>query len=180
MLGSKALNESLKIALNPSKEYIEYKDYTFSIGDKLMQIVNDYNIKDEDGELGVFNGDSGRVCEIDKENETLKVKFDDGRIVKYDKKNLANLSYSYAITVHKSQGSEFDYCIIPCENTSVLLLNRNLIYTAITRAKKFVCLVGKREILKRMIDNNHEERRNSSLAYRIKKKYKMTKGTLYD
>lgn len=176
MLGSKALNESLKIALNPSKEYIEYKDYTFSIGDKLMQIVNDYNIKDEDGELGVFNGDSGRVCEIDKENETLKVKFDDGRIVKYDKKNLANLSYSYAITVHKSQGSEFDYCIIPCENTSVLLLNRNLIYTAITRAKKFVCLVGKREILKRMIDNNHEERRNSSLAYRIKKKYKMTKG----
>ena len=166
------LNEKLQEKLNPEKntrKEIEYKETIFRVNDKVMQIKNNYNIEysgKEEGQ-GVYNGDFGVIRNIDNINESLEVIFDDEKIVRYEYNDLQELSLSYAITIHKSQGSEFPCVVIPLISGPYMLLTKNIIYTAITRAKKLVVLVGSEEILNKMISNNREINRNTSLDERI-------------
>ena len=176
--GVESLNQLLQEKINPksknNKELIIDKK-CFRVNDKVMQIVNNYELYykviDENGlsiedGYGVFNGDIGIITDIDEINEIITVKYDD-RIVEYEQENFDNLSLAYAITVHKSQGSEYDVVIIPLYNASKFLLNRRILYTAMTRAKKLICFVGKKQILNLMIKNQYEENRNSSLCSEI-------------
>ncbi len=180
ILGIENLNEKLQASLNPpSKDKSEkkYRNTVFRVGDKVMQIKNNYDIKWKiysdaryllsDGE-GVFNGDIGTVTDINFFNETLTVLFDDSREVDYKFSDLDELTLSYSVTVHKSQGSEYKCVIIPLFSGPPMLLTRNLLYTAVTRAKTLLVLVGDPSIVKRMIDNNYIIRRNSSLDIRIR------------
>ena len=143
----------------------------FRVGDKVMQNKNNYNLewnRISDGEKGqgVFNGDVGFVRDINVPKQTLTVVFDDKK-VNYDFLGLDELELAYAVTVHKSQGSEFDVVIMPVFDTHRLLMTRNLLYTAITRAKKLVILVGKEECLKQFIENNNIVRRCSGLKEKL-------------
>ncbi|MGB9808675.1 MAG: ATP-dependent DNA helicase, partial [Caldanaerobacter sp.] len=146
--------------------------FTFRVGDKVMQIKNNYRMTwkrgDEEGE-GVFNGDIGIIQSIDEELQEVTVYFDDEKVVTYDFSDLDELTLSYAITVHKSQGSEFPVVIMPVTYGPPMLLTRNLLYTAVTRAKKLVVLVGQEKYLKFMIDNNRISKRYSGLLSRLKK-----------
>jgi exodeoxyribonuclease V alpha subunit len=144
---------------------------TFRVGDKVMQIKNNYQLEWEkigDGEkgLGVFNGDVGFIVDIDNRNQKMEVVFDD-RIVKYDFLLLDELELAYAVTVHKSQGSEFDVVVMPMFETHRLLMTRNLLYTAITRAKSLVVLVGQEEYIKAYVDNDNIQRRFSGLKDKL-------------
>ncbi|MDO5718059.1 MAG: ATP-dependent RecD-like DNA helicase [Tissierellia bacterium] len=181
-LGVVELNRKLQKILNENANNIEYRDEIFKIGDKIMQSVNNYSLEYEDeyGNIqeGVFNGDMGIIEEVDKEENSLRVKFDDNRKSFYDKGNLDELILSYAITIHKSQGSEFKAVVLPIFQGPYLLLTRNILYTAITRAKSLVVLVGDLNILRKMIQNNTIAKRNSSLAYRMKVKEELFKGVL--
>lgn len=171
--GIESINKIMQTCLNHSKDSIEIsKDKIFKKNDKVMQIRNNYdleskNIFNEKSE-GVYNGDIGIIEKVDTEEEILEVKFYDGSIVEYKKENLKDLDLSYAITIHKSQGSEFDCVLIPMMQASYMLLNRNLLYTAITRAKKLVILLGEKRILKQMINNNKTSERYTNLSYWIK------------
>ena len=135
-----------------------------------MQIRNNYDLIVEnslsDAE-GVYNGDIGFITDIDNEKENLEVEFYDGSIVKYKKEDMKDLDLSYAITIHKSQGSEFDAIIIPMMQVAPMLLTRNLFYTGVTRAKKLVVLVGEKRIIKQMVDNNNSNKRFTNLSYWI-------------
>ena len=141
-----------------------------------MQIKNNYNItwkivkggKLIDEGIGVYNGDEGIVSFIDNDNEYMEVIFDDERTVVYDFSQLDELELSYAVTIHKSQGSEYKAVIIPVHSGPPMLMTRNLIYTAVTRAKELVVLIGIPETLKKMIDNDRDTGRYSALAERIK------------
>ena len=136
-----------------------------------MQVRNNYELESlnpDDFDDGVYNGDIGRIIDIDKNMESLKVEFYDGNIVSYKKEDVKDLDLSYAITIHKSQGSEFDCVLIPMMPASFMLLNRNLLYTAITRAKKLVILLGEKKILKQMVRNNNESKRLTNLSFWIK------------
>ena len=169
--GTRELNESLQEVLNPktpATDEIEQSDRIFRLHDKVMQIKNDYTKEYiDDVGSGVFNGDIGRVTYVDLIDETIDVKFDD-KTASYTKKECDGLTLSYAITIHKSQGSEFPIVVIPITQAPFMLLTRNLLYTAITRAKEIVVLVGDLNILKRMIANNKIMKRNSGLDRRIK------------
>lgn len=175
-LGISNLNKELQNILNsksPEKEEKEFRDMIFRVGDKVMQTKNNYSLKwttisqgDEEG-LGVFNGDVGYIEDIDEEKDTLTVIFDDERRVVYDSIYLDELDLAYAITIHKSQGSEFPVVIIPMFMGPPLLMNRNLLYTAITRAKQMVVLVGDIKAVKFMINNNKSFERYSLLKHRI-------------
>lgn len=180
-LGVESLNTVLQQALNPpssKKREKEYRTTLFREGDKVMQIKNNYNmpwkiyndlgIRIDEG-VGVFNGDAGSIQEIDEEAQTLTVLFDDLKTVEYDFSQLDELELAYAVTIHKSQGSEYPIVIIPIHSGPPMLMNRNLLYTAVTRAKKLVVIVGLQSTLHRMVDNNREINRYSSLAYRLKK-----------
>ena len=123
----------------------------------------------EDRQKGVFNGDLGYISKIDKENKKVTVVFDDVRSVEYSSDNLDELELSYAMTIHKSQGSEFPVVVIPLYHAAPMLLTRNLIYTAITRASKAVVLVGQSEYLVKMIENNKTLKRYSNLAKKLRK-----------
>lgn len=140
-----------------------------------MQIKNDYDLemKDQFGNVqkGVYNGDIGFIRNSFRDNGELEVIIDE-RKVNYDYKALSELSLAYAITIHKSQGSEFPVVIIPMVQGPYMLLSRNILYTAITRAKKLVVLVGDEKIMRRMIDNNFRQNRNSSLAYYLRMNYR--------
>ncbi len=138
-LGCRNLNLSLQAALNPSGSSIERYGWTFRVGDKVMQTVNDYG-KD------VFNGDIGRILRLDDVEQEMTVRFD-GRDVTYDFNELDELMLSYAVTVHKSQGSEYPAVIIPIHTQHYVLLQRNLLYTAITRGRKLTVLVGSRKAI---------------------------------
>ncbi|MDO4594672.1 MAG: ATP-dependent RecD-like DNA helicase [Tissierellia bacterium] len=166
------LNELLQKTLNKESEFLEINSKIFKKKDKVMQIRNNYDLSFFDSNFnygeGVFNGDMGYISEIDDENDIIKVNFFDEKIAKYDRENLSDLSLSYAITIHKSQGSEFDCVIIPVTKTPFMLLTRNLLYTAITRAKKLVILVGDKRHLKMMVDNNITSKRSTQLSYRIR------------
>ena len=177
-LGVINLNQKLQEVLNPKKPYKdekEFRDSVFRVGDKVMQIKNNYTLKwnrvqgigDLEGE-GVFNGDMGFIESINNEDRTLNVIFDDERRVKYDFSLLDELELAYAITIHKSQGSEFPVIIMPVYMGSPFLMNRNLLYTGITRAKSMVVVAGMERALKYMVENTKSMNRYSSLKWRIK------------
>ncbi|MBK5253621.1 MAG: ATP-dependent RecD-like DNA helicase [Peptostreptococcaceae bacterium] len=176
-LGTHNLNKRLQEVLNPKKPGVNekvYGDKTFRVGDKVMQIRNDYQIKwRKEGSLvtgdGIFNGDMGLIKEIDKENDTITVIFDNEKYVSYESSQLDLLELAYAITVHKSQGSEFPAVIIPMTWFPPMLATRNLFYTGITRGKNLVTIVGSEKRMKAMIDNNRIENRCSGLGIRLKR-----------
>lgn len=173
-LGTVNLNALLQDKLNPLKKNgveLHYKGASFRVGDKVMHIKNDYDIiwetdKGETG-TGVFNGDIGFVEEVDLRNRFIKVRYDD-RIATYYEDGFELIEHAYAVTVHKSQGCEFDCVIIPLYDTSVLLRYRNLLYTAITRAKKLIVLVGDSDIFCDMIENDRKTLRYTALKYFLK------------
>jgi exodeoxyribonuclease V alpha subunit len=177
LLGVSNLNKELQDILNPkdeSKKEKEFKDMIFRVGDKVMQTKNNYSLKwvrvfgegEKEG-VGIFNGDVGYIEYIDEEKQTLAVIFDEEREVVYENIYLDELDLAYAITIHKSQGSEFPVAIIPIFMGPPLLMNRNLLYTAITRAKQLVVLVGDIKAAKFMINNNKSFERYSLLKHRI-------------
>lgn len=172
------LNQQLQKALNPpehTKPEKKHKDAIFRTGDKVMQIKNNYKMKwqsiadfEKEGE-GVFNGDLGTIMSIDNEDQYLEVIFDRERLVKYDFSMLDELEHAYALTVHKSQGSEFPVLVMPLTFGPPMLMTRNLLYTGLTRAKTMVVLVGKESFLHQMISNNHITKRYSGLRSRLTK-----------
>lgn len=172
------LNQQLQKVLNPpehSKSEKAHKDAIFRTGDKVMQIKNNYKMKwqsiadfEKEGE-GVFNGDMGTIMSIDNEEQYLEVIFDRERLVKYDFSMLDELEHAYALTVHKSQGSEFPVLVMPLTFGPPMLMTRNLLYTGLTRAKTMVVLVGKESFLHQMIGNNHITKRYSGLRNRLVK-----------
>ena len=178
-LGVDRLNGILQQYLNPpdgKKAEKESGGIIYREGDKVMQIRNNYQIQWEtrskygipvETGLGVFNGDMGVIREINSFAETMTVEFDEGRMVEYSFKQLEELELAYAITIHKSQGSEYPAVVIPVHSGPRMLMTRNLIYTAVTRARKCVCLVGVPETFQAMVDNGMEQRRYSGLKDRI-------------
>ena len=165
------LNNVLQENLNKNPQFLKINNKIFKLKDKVMQVRNNYDLESLDPsnfDDGVYNGDIGRIIELDKERESLKIEFYDGNIVSYKKEDIKDLDLSYAITIHKSQGSEFDCVLIPMMPTSFMLLNRNLLYTAITRAKKLVILIGEKRILKQMVRNNKGSQRLTNLSFWIK------------
>ena len=135
-----------------------------------MQVRNNYDLRAQNyvtNDDGVYNGDIGIITKIDTNEESLEVQFDDGKIVKYKKEDIKDLDLSYAITVHKSQGSEFKCVIMPMMQVAPMLLTRNLFYTGVTRAKDLVILLGDKRYVKKMVDNNRANVRNSNLTYWI-------------
>ena len=164
------LNKQLQDKLNPpslKKPELETEKVIYRLGDRVMQITNNYErewIKNnrEQG-TGVFNGDIGVIDHVEPNTFETTVLFEDGRYAKYNKKDLAELVLSYAITIHKSQGSEFDVVIIPVVAGAPMLLTKNLLYTAVTRAKKMVVLVGSKQNMFRMVKNKSTLTRNTML-----------------
>lgn len=179
LLGVERLNGILQRYLNPpspQKREKEHGDILFREGDKIMQTRNNYQLEWEirtkyglsvDKGTGVFNGDMGIVREINDFAETMTVEFDEGRMVEYPYKLLDELELAYAITVHKSQGSEYPAVVIPLLPGPKLLYNRNLLYTAVTRAKKCLTIVGSEDTFQEMIKNKNEQERYTSLDERI-------------
>ena len=178
-LGTKELNILVQKELNPleeEKNEKEFGDIKFREQDRVMQTKNNYNIlweKEYDEEFkkelgnGIFNGELGIIENINKENKTIKVKFDDGKIATYDNADLEQLEHAYAITVHKSQGSEFDVVILVVSQSAPMLLTRNLIYTAMTRAKKLLIVIGPQSVVNYMIQNNTTKQRNTGLKFKL-------------
>lgn len=179
-LGCETLNGILQRYLNPAdphKKEHSYGNTVFREGDKVMQIKNNYQLEWEivgrynipiDKGMGVFNGDMGRVLEINETMSTLLVEFDDGRRVNYPFSGLEELELSYAITIHKSQGSEYPAVILPLLGGPRMLFNRNLLYTGITRARNCVTILGSSETVRNMIENVSENRRYTALESRIR------------
>ena len=178
-LGVEALNVWLQEILNPKDKKKREKEVAgrlFREGDKVMQtknnyqleweVVNRYGIPEEKG-IGVFNGDIGKIIEINDFSETVKVVFDDDRRVEYSFKLLEELEHAYAITIHKSQGSEYPVVLMPLISGPRMLMNRNLLYTAVTRAKKCVTIVGNEQTVQEMIQNVREQTRYTGLRDRI-------------
>jgi exodeoxyribonuclease V alpha subunit len=179
LLGVERLNSILQRYLNPpepGKEEKEINGRIFRKGDKVMQIKNNYQIAWEvrtkhgvavDQGMGVFNGDVGCITEVDLYGGTLDVEYDEHRKVTYPFESTDELELAYAITVHKSQGSEYPAVILPLLPGPRLLYNRNLLYTAVTRAKKCLTIVGSESVFQEMIRNKSEQNRYTSLAERI-------------
>lgn len=176
LLGSFNLNKELQQILNPPSTALKEKrfsDRLFREGDKVMQIKNNYQMEwkrmdDFSSGQGVFNGDCGFIDTIDTEFNKLTVVFDENKYVKYDFTQLDELELAYAITVHKSQGSEFPIIIMPVSWFPPMLVTRNLLYTAVTRAKKAVVLVGSEDKMHAMVDNNRIIERYSGLSFKLK------------
>lgn len=169
IVGVENLNLELQKTLNPEGKEFKYKDTVFRTGDKVMQMVNNYTtewvkngIYQESGK-GVFNGDIGYVLEV--MDDKLMVEFEDGKIVTYKGSDFDELSLAYCVSVHKSQGSEFDVVIIVVHGGNYMLLTKNLLYTAVTRAKKMVVLIGSEENIRKMIRNNYTAKRYSLLKH---------------
>ncbi len=168
-LGTVLLNNLLQQSLNPpdeNKAELKFKGYILRVGDKIMQIKNNYDIEwtKDDGEngIGVYNGDMGTLTDINTVSGKITVRFDDKTAI-YNIEDVNQLELSYAVTIHKSQGSEFDCVIIPLLDTPEKLCYRNLLYTAVTRAKKNLIIVGNREIIKKMTENNRKTLRYTGL-----------------
>lgn len=172
--GTEILNRLMQKVQNPpmkGKLERKFRDVAFREGDKVMQIRNNYDIEwtrgDEIG-VGIFNGDIGTILKINFSSESMIIRFDD-RVAEYDFTMLEELEHAYAITVHKSQGSEYPVVILPMYSYSPRLLTRNLLYTAVTRAQRMVILVGRPEVVQQMVMNNHTVNRYTGLKYLIAK-----------
>lgn len=175
MVGVANLNIELQAALNKKdkgKKEKVFRDFVFREGDRVMQIKNNYNLhwtkQGEEG-TGIFNGDTGIIWEIDDEEQKIVVSFDDDKMADYDYSILDELEPAFAVTIHKSQGSEFPVVIIPIFPGPQVLMTSNLLYTAVTRARKLVILVGNIDCLEAMIKNERETNRNSGLAEKLKR-----------
>ena len=172
-VGVFALNALLQAALNPpgDKPELNHGGAIFRRGDKVMQVRNNYDLVwnrgSEEGE-GVFNGDIGYILAVDRRARALTVEFDDGRVAEYDESLLDDLELAYCMSVHKSQGSEFDAVVLPLVSGPPMLMTRNLLYTAVTRAKRLVVIVGREGCVRAMVDNNHITRRYSALDMRLR------------
>ncbi len=170
--GTEQLNRRLQQILNPpsaGKQELEFRGVVFREGDKVMQIRNNYELEWEKNGVsgtGVFNGDIGTLMRIDRQGEMLRVCFDD-RITEYPRAQLEDLEHAWAVTVHKSQGSEYPIVVLPLCNCGPMLQTRNLLYTAVTRARQMVILVGKREVCTAMVENNRHVLRYTCLADRL-------------
>ncbi len=182
-LGVANLNNLLQAVLNPphkSKDEKEYRNHIFRVGDKVMHIKNNYNMNwkvlDKRGNkidtgTGIFNGDEGRIQKINKRDELLEVVFDETKIVTYEFSQLDELELAYAITIHKSQGSEYKIVVMPIFNGPPMLMTRNLLYTGVTRSKELAVLVGDEFAMERMIDNDRQQQRYTSLNIFINELY---------
>lgn len=167
------LNKRLQMTINPYFSGLEVSlEFTkYHVGDKVMQTANNYEMEyvkyEENGTrqqgMGVFNGDIGYIIGIEPETHYVTVRFDDGKVCNYAQTDLYQLTLAYAITIHKSQGSEFDCVVIPLVPGAPIILTRNLLYTAITRAKKTVVIIGSKQLLARMIHNNYTAKRYTLL-----------------
>lgn len=177
--GVEGLNPVLQKYLNPpSPEKVEreFSQGIFREGDKVMQIRNNYQLEWEvkstygyvvDAGVGVFNGDTGKIVEIDLQGEEMVVEFEDKKQVRYSFKQSEELELAYAVTIHKSQGSEYPAVIMPLVSGSRLLFNRNLLYTGVTRGKNCVMIIGKEDMVRAMIENSSQQRRFTGLRERI-------------
>ena len=181
--GVPELNRRLQEALNPAamgpadaqadEESVEAHGFSFRRGDKVMQMRNDYALswilsrKPDTAGQGVFNGDMGRVVAVDAEEGRVDVLFDDDRLARYDRAVLDELDPAYAVTVHKSQGSEFPVVVLALVPGPPILMTRNLLYTAVTRARRKLLLVGTKATVARMVRNVHESQRHTTLAERL-------------
>lgn len=173
--GVAALNTLLQEALNPpasDKEEIKHGERIFRRGDKVMHVKNNYQLEWIDGSgtegVGVFNGDMGTILSVDREEQELTVLFDDDRTAIYEYAMQDELELAYCLSVHKSQGSEFNCVVMPVVGGPPMLLTRNLFYTALTRAKKLVVLVGREEAVADMVHNDHIARRYTALCQRMR------------
>lgn len=166
--GTKELNKQLQSALNPpsqNKAELKFFDVIFRTGDKVMQTKNDYDVlwtKNNEKGSGIFNGDIGIIRSVDRFSQNVTIDFE-GRVAIYTSEMLRRLEHAYAITIHKSQGSEYDAVIIPITAFTHNLLYRNLLYTGVTRAKKMIIVIGTKELVKTMVDNNRKMLRYSLL-----------------
>ena len=172
-VGVTALNRMLQEKLNPlnGRAQLVRGETSFRAGDKVMQTKNDYTLgwyKDGEAGEGVFNGDIGYITKIDVEDNSMIVRFDDDRTAKYEKDMIEELELAYCMTVHKSQGSEFTCVVMPLISGPPMLMTRNLLYTAVTRARRLVVLTGRQECVWAMVHNDHIQDRYSSLAVRLK------------
>ena len=176
LVGTKELNKRLQEVLNPpseNKKEKKYGDVVFREGDKIMQIKNNYDIFWEkrtgnyESGTGIFNGEMGIIENIDEESKQVKILFDDDKIVWYTYSDLEQIEHSYSITIHKSQGSEFDVAIIVIPKAYQMLLTRNLLYTGLTRAKKMLILIGGKETINFMIQNEKIKQRNTGLKFKL-------------
>lgn len=174
MAGTKELNKQLQSALNPpsqNKAELKFFDVIFRTGDKVMQTKNDYDVlwtKNNEKGSGIFNGDIGIIRSVDRFSQNVTIDFE-GRVAIYTSEMLRRLEHAYAITIHKSQGSEYDAVIIPITAFTHNLLYRNLLYTGVTRAKKMIIVIGTKELVKTMVDNNRKMLRYSLLRLLLEK-----------
>jgi len=164
--GAGALNTMLQEALTPSRDGIAERRFggrTFRIGDKVTQMRNNY----DKGENGVFNGTQGVVTAMSMEDQKLTVRTDDGEDVDYEFGELDELTHAYAVSIHRSQGSEYPCVVIPVTMSAWMMLQRNLLYTAVTRAKKLVVLVGAKKAIGQAVRTAGAGRRHTTLDYRL-------------
>ena len=179
LLGVERLNTILQQYLNPpdgKKAEREHGQTIFRVGDKVMQIKNNYQLEWEqrtdkgflvDSGSGIFNGDMGIITKINNLTNYIEVKFDDDRYVTYDSKQAEELELAYAVTIHKSQGSEYPAVVMPLVSGASMLMTRNLLYTGVTRAKKCVCIVGRKETFNAMVKNEDQHKRYSGLKWQL-------------
>ena len=176
LVGTKEMNKKLQEVLNPpseNKKEKKYGDVIFREGDKIMQIKNNYDIfwekrqENYESGTGIFNGEMGIIKNIDEESKQVKILFDDDKIVWYTYSDLEQIEHSYSITIHKSQGSEFDAAIIVIPKAYQMLLTRNLLYTGLTRAKKMLIVIGGEETINFMIENVKIKHRNTGLDFKL-------------
>jgi exodeoxyribonuclease V alpha subunit len=159
LLGTINLNREMQALLNPSGQALERGGFALRLGDKVMQLRNNYD-------KGVFNGDLGRIAGIDREDGSLKVDFFDKQVA-YESDELDEIGLAYATSVHKSQGSEYPAVVIPLHTSHYLMLHRSILYTAVTRGKKLVVLVGSKKALAMAIRNVRVEKRNTGLREKL-------------
>jgi exodeoxyribonuclease V alpha subunit len=157
--GVRNLNEVLQETLNPAKECVTYGGVKFKLHDKVMQIKNNYD-------KNVFNGDIGRITFLDQEEKKVRIRFDH-QVVNYDVTELDEVVLAYATTIHKSQGSEFKIVVAPFLTQHFIMLQRNLLYTCVTRAKKVMVLLGTKKAIAIALNNNKVEKRNTMLQERL-------------
>lgn len=175
ILGIKELNKQLQNALNPASDLKNEKIYgeiIYREGDRIMQVKNNYDItwQKSNGEtgIGIFNGEIGKIIKINNTEKHIKIEFDDEKIAWYEFNELEQIELAYSITIHKSQGSEFDVVILIIPKAYQMLLTRNLLYTALTRAKKLLIVIGGKETIDFMVNNTDTKKRNTGLEYKLK------------